>query len=85
MSYEKPKTGDYGVNNCESCLEKQRVIDRQFEEIQRLKKKININRRTGLQGFFGSSTPSSQVPVKANSLAENQAKKGGGQIGQFRG
>jgi transposase len=64
-------------------LEKQRVIDRQFEEIQRLKKKINVNQRTGLQGFFGSSTPSSQVPLKANSLAENQAKKGGGQNGHL--
>ncbi len=81
MSYQEPKNRDYGVNNCEGCLEKQRVIDRQFEEIQRLKQKLNIKRRNGLQGFFGSSTPSSQVPVKANSLSENQAKKGGGQLG----
>lgn len=83
MSYQEPKSRDYGVNNCESCLEKQRVIDRQFEEIQRLRQKLNIKQRDDLQGFFGSSTPSSQVPVKSNSLAENQAKKGGGQVGHL--
>jgi len=82
MSYQEPKNNDYGVNNCESCLEKQRIIDRQLEEIGRLKQKLRINERKGTEGFFGSSTPSSQVPVKANSLAENQAKKGGASKGQ---
>lgn len=81
MGYEKPKSRDYGVNNCESCFEKQRIIDRQFEEIQQLKQKLQVNQRKSKAGFFGSSTPSSQIPVKANSLAENQAKKGGGQVG----
>lgn len=81
MSYQESKSRDYGVNNCEGCLEKQRVIDRQFEEIGRLKQKLHLNRRNESEGFFGSSTPSSQVPVKANSVAEKRAKKGGGQPG----
>ena len=62
-------------------MEKQRIIDRQFEEIGQLKQKLCVNERKSSEGFFGASTPSSQIPVKANSLAENQLKKGGGQAG----
>lgn len=83
MDYQTPKSKDFGVNNCESCFEKQRIIDRQFEEIQQLKQKLQVNQRKSQAGFFGSSTPSSQLPVKANSLAENQVKKGGGKIGHL--
>ena len=81
MSYQESKAKDYGVNLCEGCFEKQRLIDRQFEEIQQLKQKLNVNQRRLKDGFFGSSTPSSQVPLKANSLAENQLKKGGAKVG----
>lgn len=81
MSYQESKTRDYGVNLCEGCFEKQRTIDRQFEEIQQLKQKLNANQRRLKDGFFGSSTPSSKVPLKANSLAENQLKKGGAKVG----
>ncbi|MBA3784579.1 MAG: IS66 family transposase [Acidobacteria bacterium] len=81
MSYQEPKNKDYGINSCEGCLAKQQIIDRQFEEITRLKQKLQVNQRKSTDGFFGLSTPSSQIPVKANSLAENQAKKGGAQIG----
>ncbi len=62
-------------------MAKQQVIDRQFEEIKRLKQKLQVNQRKSTEGFFGLSTPSSQLPVKPNSLAENQAKKGGAQTG----
>ncbi len=81
MSYQEAKSKDYGVNNCDGCLEKQRVIDRQFEEIQQLKQKLQVNQRKLKEGFFGSSTPSSQISIKPCSVAENQAKKGGGQLG----
>lgn len=81
MSYETLKAKDYGVNLCASCLEKQCIIDRQFEEIQRLKQKLNANERRLKEGFFASSTPSSQIPVKANLLAENQARRGGAKLG----
>jgi len=82
VSYQEPKSIDYGVNNCEGCLEKQRIIDRQVEEIQRLRQKLNQNQRKSKEGFFGSSTSSAKVPVKANSLAENQAKRGGARKGR---
>lgn len=82
MGYQVPKNKDYGINNCEGCLEKQRIIDRQLEEIQQLKQKLQVNQRKSKAGFFGSSTPSSQVPLKPNSLAENQANKGGAKKGQ---
>lgn len=81
MGYQEPKTSDYGVNLCEGCLEKQREIDRLKEENLRLKQKINQNLRKTNEGFFNSSTPSSKIPVKTSGLAENQAKKGGGQLG----
>ena len=81
MSYQEPKTRNYGVNLCDGCLEKQREIDHLKEEVQRLKQKLNLNQRKSKEGFFGSSTPSSKVPVKPNSLAENQAKKGGAKLG----
>lgn len=81
MSYQEPKSQEYGVNLCESCLDKQREIDRLKEENQRLRQKLNLNERKLKQGFFGSSTSSAKVPVKASSLAEKQAKQGGGQHG----
>lgn len=81
MSYQPPKSKDYGVNLCEGCFEKQREIDRLKEEVERLRQKLHANERKSRQGFFGLSTPSSQLPVKSNSLLENQAKKGGAQVG----
>ena len=77
MGHQEPKTKDYGVNLCEGCFNKQREIDRLKEEVQQLRLKVCANQRKSAAGFFGSSTPSSQIPVKANSLAENQARSGG--------
>lgn len=62
---------------CEGCLQKQRRIDQLVEENQRLKQQLRYRQRQVEQGPFGSSTPSSKVPVKANTLEENRAKKGG--------
>ena len=81
MSYAPPKAKDYGVNLCEGCLEKQREIDRLRQEIISLKQKLLQNERKSKEGFFGLSTPSSKVPIKANSLEENQKKKGGAKLG----
>lgn len=64
---------------CQGCLDKQRKIDQLLEENQRLKDQLRY--RQTKQGFFGSSTPSAQRPVKANSEPENQAKSGGAQRG----
>lgn len=66
---------------CEGCFEKQRKIDELTEEVKRLKGKLNYLERKGQEGYFGSSTPSSQVPVKTNAPKENQGKRGGAKPG----
>ena len=79
--YQPAKNHDYAVNICQGCFEKQREIDRLKEEIQQLRVKLSTKKRQDKEGFFGSSTPSSQLPVKANTSAENQKKQGGAQLG----
>jgi transposase len=69
------------INGCERCLQKQRKIDELTEENQRLKAKLGYLKRKEQQGYFGSSTPSSKVPVKANTAEENQGKRGGAKPG----
>jgi transposase len=69
------------VNNCEGCLEKQRRIDQLLEEVERLKAKLRYQERKDKEGFFGSSTPSSQLPLKANTDQENRNHKGGARPG----
>lgn len=69
------------MNYCEGCFEKQRKIDALMEENQRLKAKLGYLERKEKEGYFGSSTPSSQAPVKANTLKEKQGKRGGAKPG----
>ena len=69
------------INACDECLKKQREIDRLFEENQRLKQKLRYRRRRENEGFFGSSTPSAKVPVKANATATKPEKKKGAKPG----
>lgn len=66
---------------CAGCFEKQQVIEGQQEEIAQLKAKLRYREQRSKEGFFGSSTPSAQRPVKANSAEENRAQKGGGRRG----
>jgi len=79
--YQLAKSHDYGVNTCQQCLAKQREIDRLTEENQRLRAKLAHQKRKDQEGFFGSSTPSAQIPVKANSTAEHSQKRGGAKPG----
>jgi len=75
------------VNNCPGCLDKQRRIDQLEEENQRLRDQLRYRRRKEKEGFFGASTPSSQIPVKANGSEENRSRKGGacpGHVGHGR-
>lgn len=65
---------------CGECFEKQRQIDRLQEENRRLKAQPRYRRNKEREGFFGSSTPSSQVPVKANT-AEREKKRRGAKPG----
>jgi transposase len=66
---------------CKQCLDKQRKIDELQEEIVRLKAKLRYQERTAEEGFFGSSTPSSKVPVKPNSDQHHPRNRGGGKTG----
>jgi len=83
MQRQLPKAHDYGVNTCSGCLEKQCEIDRLKAENQRLKAALNYRQRKQADGAFGSSTPSSQLPLKANSKPEDQAKPGGARLGHL--
>jgi transposase len=67
------------INDCPLCLEKQREIDRLKEENGLLKRQLSYRERKDKEGFFGSSTPSSQQPVKANT--EDAKKPRGAKTG----
>ncbi len=48
---------------CKECLSKQQKINELEEEISQLKTKLHYQERTAEEGFFGSSTPSSEIPI----------------------
>ena len=66
---------------CEECFKKQQRIDRLVEENARLKQALNYRKRREKEGFFGSSTPSSKLPLKGNSPEEQEKKKRGAKLG----
>jgi transposase len=66
---------------CQGCLEKQQKIDALQEQIISLKAKLRYQERTAKEGYFGSSTPSSQIPIKPDTLAERQQRRGGARVG----
>jgi len=61
---------------CAECLRKQQEIDRLTEEVKRLRGKLCYQQRREKEGFFGSATPSSKKPVKANAPAREAKRKG---------
>src|SRR5215210_2756369 len=79
--YQEPKNHSVGANSCHACLDKQREIDRLKEEIQSLRVQLSKQKRKDKAGLFGSSTPSSQLPLKANSTDVASAKRGGAKVG----
>lgn len=52
------------VNSCENCLNLQIKNDIFEEEIIRLKAELKRYKKQAADGYFGSSTPSSKVPIK---------------------
>ena len=62
-------------------MKKQQEIDHLREENARLKARLRYQERTAKEGFFGSSTPSSQVPVKPGAPADSAPKFGGAKPG----
>ena len=74
------------INGCPECLKKQRLIDALQEENQRLKQKLRYQERKNQEGFFGSSTPSSQIPLKPHRREGGRKPKGArpGHLGRGR-
>lgn len=66
---------------CQEWFKKQEKIDRLTEENEGLKRKLRYRERRREEGFFGSSTPSSKVPVNPNSSQHKQRKKRGAKPG----
>jgi transposase len=64
------------VNACPACLDKQRQIDELKDEVKSLRAKLGYQTRQGQEGFFGSSTPSSKLPVKPNTGEQEQKPRG---------
>ena len=71
------------INGCPECLKKQREIDALKEENQRLKQKLRYQERKAQEGFFGSSTPSSKIPLKPNRIQEEGRKPKGARPGHL--
>lgn len=64
------------INLCPFCHEKQEDINRLKDEIICLKDRLRHRERKETDGFFGSSTPSSQKPVKANTQEKPKKPRG---------
>jgi hypothetical protein len=64
---------------CPQCVKLQEEIKRLREEKHRLEAQLRYQQRQIDEGYFGSSTPSSQKPFKANTQAERN--NGGGRVG----
>ncbi len=64
-------------------MKKQQEIDRLREENARLKARLNYQERTAKEGFFGSSTPSSKVPVKPSAQTDSAPRFGGAKPGHL--
>jgi hypothetical protein len=64
-------------------LKKQREIDGLKEEVERLRQKLSYQARKDKGGFFGSSTPSAKLPLKANSDKDRARKPKGARVGHM--
>ena len=62
-------------------MKKQREIDGLKEEIQRLRQKLSYQSRREKEGFFGSSTSSAKLPLKANIDKDRERKPKGARPG----
>lgn len=71
------------INGCPECLKKQRQIDALQEENQRLKQKLRYQERKAQEGFFGSSTSSSKIPLKPNQPVKEGRKPKGARPGHL--
>lgn len=73
---ERITAGYYAMRYCEECFQRQLKIEQLQEEIVQLKANLRYRERKASEGFFGSSTPSSKLPVKANAPDKEGKPKG---------
>ncbi len=66
---------------CPECFKLQQKINRLEARNEHLERKLKLSQRQAKEGPFGSSTPSSKVPIKPSSLPERQARTGGAKPG----
>jgi transposase len=64
------------INACPLCLDKQREIDDLKEENRSLRAALRREQRKMEDGAFGSSTPSSKIPIKPNTEEREKKPKG---------
>lgn len=64
---------------CEGCFAKQVRIDRLEKELEQVRSKLRCQELRNKEGYFGSSTPSSKIPIKENS--KKSSDKGGAKNG----
>jgi len=64
------------VNGCPICLQKQRRIDELEDENERFREKLRLGVRKEQEGLFGSSTPSSKLPLKPNTEQKEKKPRG---------
>ena len=57
---------------CPECFQKQQEINRLKDRITHLEGRLRLRQRQAKEGPFGSSTPSSKMPIKPSSLPERQ-------------
>jgi transposase len=69
------------MHYCLDCFKKQQEINRLKDRIAHLEGKLRLRPSQARAEPFGSSTPSSKIPLKPSSLPERQAKTGGGRPG----
>ncbi|MGH2621758.1 MAG: hypothetical protein ACRDHG_14485 [Anaerolineales bacterium] len=70
-----------GVAFCPGCFQKQQRIDQLEQENQRLQQQLRYRQRQTEEGFFGSSTPSSKIPLKPQTPEASRSDPGGGAAG----
>jgi hypothetical protein len=66
---------------CPECVKKQEEIYQLREKVKQLQAKLRRQQQHAQHGYFGSSTSSSQKPIKNNTTNDNPQKNGGAQKG----
>jgi transposase len=75
------KLDDKMINTCSECLAKQQPIDGLVEKIRSLESKLRYRKKQLEEGYFGSSTPSSKIPVKKDTSQDKPRKPKGAKNG----